>query len=135
MSTNAAIGMTMPDGTIKAVYLHWDGYIAHGGAGETLAEHYKEREKVEKLIALGFLSSLGTEIEPDPAPVPDPESVEELPGRGVSALVEGRRVFVGNHRLMNEKCDPASLIRFVGLAASGCLFQGVGGGSMGRTGD
>ena len=29
MSTNAAIGMTMPDGTIKAVYLHWDGYIAH----------------------------------------------------------------------------------------------------------
>ena len=38
MSTNAAIGMTMPDGTIKAVYLHWDGYIKDGGAGETLAD-------------------------------------------------------------------------------------------------
>ena len=67
MSTNAAIGMRMPDGTIKAVYLHWDGYIEHGGAGETLAEHYKDQEKVEKLIALGFLSSLGAEVDPDPA--------------------------------------------------------------------
>ena len=67
MSTNAAIGMTMPDGTIKAVYLHWDGYITDGGAGETLAEHYKNRTKVEKLIALGFLSSLGAEVDPNPA--------------------------------------------------------------------
>ena len=67
MSTNAAIGMTMPDGTIKAVYLHWDGYIANSGAGETLAEHYKDRAKVEKLIALGFLSSLGAKVDPDPA--------------------------------------------------------------------
>ena len=67
MSTNAAIGMTMPDGTIKAVYLHWDGYIANGGAGETLAEHYQDRAKVEKVIALGFLSSLGAEVDPDPA--------------------------------------------------------------------
>ena len=49
MSTNAAIGMTMPDGTIKAVYLHWDGYITDGGAGETLAEHYKDREKVARI--------------------------------------------------------------------------------------
>ena len=67
MSTNAAIGLTMPDGTIHAVYLHWDGYITDGGAGETLAEHYKDRTKVEKLIALGFLSSLGAEVDPDPA--------------------------------------------------------------------
>ena len=70
MSTNAAIGMTMPDGTIKAVYLHWDGYISDDGAGETLAEHYKDRAKVEKLIALGFLSSLGAEVDPDPAGIP-----------------------------------------------------------------
>lgn len=65
MSTNAAIGLTMPDGTIKAVHLHWDGYIAHG-AGETLAEHYTDRKKVEKLILLGFLSSLGAEVDPNP---------------------------------------------------------------------
>ena len=67
MSTNAAIGLTMPDGTIKAVYLHWDGYITDIGAGETLSAHYKDREKVEKLISLGFLSSLGAEVDPDPA--------------------------------------------------------------------
>ena len=66
MSTSAAIGLTMPDGTIWAVHLHWDGYIAHGGAGETLAEHYTDRKKVEKLISLGFLSSLGAEVDPAP---------------------------------------------------------------------
>ena len=67
MSTNAAIGLAMLNGTIHAVYLHWDGYITHGGAGETLAKHYTDRTKVEKLISLGFLSSLGAEVDPDPA--------------------------------------------------------------------
>lgn len=66
MSTSAAIGLTMPDGTIWAIHLHWDGYIAHGGAGEPLAEHYSDRKKVEKLISLGFLSSLGAEVDPAP---------------------------------------------------------------------
>ncbi len=66
MSTSAGIGMTMPDGTIKAVYLHGSGYIV-AGAGETLAEHYTEREKVEKLIKLGFLSRLEEKVAPDPA--------------------------------------------------------------------
>ena len=58
MSTNAAIGLAMPDGTIKAVYLHWDGYITDGGAGETLAEHYKDR---------GFYMNMNvyTEEQPD----------------------------------------------------------------------
>ena len=67
MSTNAAIGLMMSDGTIKAVYVHWDGYPFDGGVGVTLAEHYKEREKIEKLISLGFLSSLGAEVAPNPA--------------------------------------------------------------------
>ena len=66
MSTSAAIGLAMPDGTIWAILLHWDGYIANGGAGEILAEHYTDRKKVEKLIGLGFLSSLGAEVDPDP---------------------------------------------------------------------
>ena len=61
MSTTAGIGLTMPDGTIRAVYLHWGD-----GAGETLAKHYTEHGKVEKLVSLGFLSSLGAEVEPDP---------------------------------------------------------------------
>jgi len=61
MSTTAGIGLTMPDGTIRAVYLHWGN-----GAGETLAKHYTEHKKVERLVSLGFLSSLGAEVEPDP---------------------------------------------------------------------
>ena len=61
MSTTAVIGLTMPDGTIRAVYLHWGD-----GAGETLAKHYTEHGKVEQLVNLGFLSSLGAEVEPDP---------------------------------------------------------------------
>lgn len=45
--------------------LHWDGYIS-GGAGEIRKEHYTytDRKKVEKLIDLGFLSSLRIEMDP-----------------------------------------------------------------------
>ena len=66
MSTRSGVGLLMPDGTIKAIYVHWDGYVS-GGVGETLASHYTERAKIEKVIALGDLSSLGAEIDPDPA--------------------------------------------------------------------
>ena len=66
MSTRSGVGLLMPDGTIKAIYVHWDGYVS-GGVGETLASHYTERSKIEKLIALGDLSSLGAEVDPDPA--------------------------------------------------------------------
>ena len=98
MSTNAAIGLTMPDGTIKAVYLHWDGYITDGGAGETLAEHYQDRAKVEKLISLGFLSSLGAEVDPDPA---SPHSwTNPQPG-----------VTVAYHRDRNDPLEPAIVFK------------------------
>ena len=32
MSTNAAIGMKMADGSVRAVRLNWDGYVGHAGA-------------------------------------------------------------------------------------------------------
>ena len=98
MSTNAAIGMTMPDGTIHAVYLHWDGYIANGGAGETLAEHYQDRAKVEELIALGFLSSLGAEVDPDPA---SPHSWKNPQSN----------VTVAYHRDRNDPLEPAIMFK------------------------
>jgi len=99
MSTNAAIGMTMPDGTIHAVYLHWDGYIANGGAGETLAAHYKDRAKVEELIALGFLSSLGAEVDPDPA---FPHNWKH----------PQKNVTVAYHRDRNDPLEPAEGLPF-----------------------
>lgn len=63
MNTNATIAIT--DGkSCKAVYLHWDGHIAWAGA--VLYDNYNTREKVEALIALGSISSLGEKIAPEP---------------------------------------------------------------------
>jgi hypothetical protein len=45
---------------VKAIYCHWDGYLAHNGA--ILNEHYSNSPKVNNLIALGDLSSLRPEI-------------------------------------------------------------------------
>jgi hypothetical protein len=54
------IGKKMADGTIKAIYCHWDGYPE--GVGDTLLQAYQEPEKIDALMALGDLSVLGAEI-------------------------------------------------------------------------
>ena len=59
MATRAAIGMMQADGSVKAIYLHWDGYPGHAGA--VLGGWYKTDEQVTALLDLGDLS----EIEPD----------------------------------------------------------------------
>jgi len=56
MATRSRIAIENQDGTVTSVYCHWDGYLA--GVGKTLFEHY-DREKLEKLIELGDISSLG----------------------------------------------------------------------------
>ena len=58
MSTNASIAVQHADGSYDQIYLHWDG----DKAGKTLRTHYTTQEKVEQLIALGDLSSLGPAI-------------------------------------------------------------------------
>jgi hypothetical protein len=45
---------------IRAVYCHWDGYLEHNGS--ILNKHYSNSAKVNNLIALGGLSSLGSQI-------------------------------------------------------------------------
>jgi hypothetical protein len=62
MSTKSNIGIRETDGTVKTIYCHWDGYPK--GVGKTLIEHYLMRDKIESLIALGDLSSLGEQPEP-----------------------------------------------------------------------
>ena len=57
MSTNAHIGIYRGKNKVEFIYLHWDGYPSY--ALEMLKEHYKNREKVEKLIALGDISYNG----------------------------------------------------------------------------
>lgn len=57
MATRARIGIDNQDGTVTSIYLHHDGYT--DGAGRILAADYTTPERVEALLELGDLSSLG----------------------------------------------------------------------------
>ena len=58
MSTRSMIAV-MHGNKAKAVYCHWDGYVAHTGA--ILQEHY-DSAKANQLVAMGDMSSLGRVI-------------------------------------------------------------------------
>lgn len=57
MSTRSNIAIRKEDGSISAIYCHSDGYV-EGGVGETLFRYYGNTVSVNKLIALGDISSL-----------------------------------------------------------------------------
>lgn len=57
MSINSSIRIKRADGTMAGIYCHWDGYIENNGVILQLA--YNTPEKVEELISLGDISSLG----------------------------------------------------------------------------
>jgi hypothetical protein len=57
MSTRSRIGIQNQNGTVSSIYCHFDGYPS--GVGATLHEHYSDREKLQQLIELGDISSLG----------------------------------------------------------------------------
>ncbi len=61
MATRSTIGIKTEDGTIKAIYCHWDGYPA--GVGVGLIENYDSKEQAEALINLGGFSSLMETLE------------------------------------------------------------------------
>lgn len=65
MSTRCYIGVEKPDKAVQFIYCHHDGYPA--GVGKMLIENYDTPEKIDRLMALGDLSSLG------PQPVDNPE--------------------------------------------------------------
>jgi hypothetical protein len=85
MATRSRIAIETGDGTVKSVYCHWDGYPSHHG--RILLQHYKDREKLEKLIDLGSLSILAPEVD-------IPEGVDHNFGN----QVEGICVFYGRDR-------------------------------------
>lgn len=60
MATRSAIGFMRNDGTVRAVYAHWDGYLSH--VGKILIENY-DLLGVDDLCDLGDISSLGETIE------------------------------------------------------------------------
>ena len=92
MGTRSRIGIQLEDGTVKSIYCHFDGY--HEGVGQELIDSYTDREKVEKLIALGDISFLCSEVEPT-----GPHSFED-PQRGVT---------VSYHRDRGEDFNPPTI--------------------------
>lgn len=60
MGTRSTISMENTDGSVTGIYCHWDGYVSHNG--QILFDHYNTPERVQELIALGNISSLGAEI-------------------------------------------------------------------------
>ena len=60
MATRSNIAMKTATGKIVSVYCHWDGYVANNG--KILLENYTDIDKIEALVALGSISSLGEQI-------------------------------------------------------------------------
>jgi len=60
MSTRSLIGRLNADGTVTYVYCHYDGYL--DGVGAKLHDFYQDASKVDELIGLGSLSSIGEHI-------------------------------------------------------------------------
>jgi hypothetical protein len=73
MSTHSAIGI-MEDGKITAIYCHFDGYLSHNGI--ILLKYYDEA-KTKRLVSMGDISTLGTEIGEEKNPFNGMLSVKE----------------------------------------------------------
>jgi hypothetical protein len=61
MGTRSTIALEFADGTVQAVYCHWDGYLEHNG--QILLKHYSDPFKLRDLIDLGGFSSLEATVE------------------------------------------------------------------------
>jgi hypothetical protein len=65
MATRSRIGIELTDENgeriVKSIYCHWDGYPT--GVGQTLIDHYQDRDKVLDLIELGAISYLEKEVD------------------------------------------------------------------------
>ena len=60
MATRSTIALEYADGTVHKVYCHWDGYLDNNG--RILFDSYQDPFKVQRLMDLGDISSLGPEI-------------------------------------------------------------------------
>lgn len=57
MATRSIIGVELPNGTVKAVYCHWDGYPEGVGA-DLLSRGFSTTEEVEEFIDEGDRSTV-----------------------------------------------------------------------------
>lgn len=83
MSTNSTISLQHHNGSVRSIYCHWDGYPEH--VGKILVENYDTIDKINALLDLGSLSSLG-------------ESTEKPEGHTFDHPVKGYCVAYGRDR-------------------------------------
>lgn len=62
MGTSATIAVVKSDGAVIQTSVHYDGYLS--GVGKILLEEYTFQDRVELLVSLGEMSSLGKFITP-----------------------------------------------------------------------
>ena len=91
MATRSVIGMVEDNGSIRAVYCHWDGYLAYNGA--ILHKHYRTREQVADLLDHGNISSLGTVVGTEHEFDERPEGETTFYGRDRGEQDQEARVF------------------------------------------
>ena len=60
MSTRSNIAIELPDGKVKAIYVHSDGYP--NGVGHCLLQFWRHEINAKKLFAFGNASSLGSTL-------------------------------------------------------------------------
>ena len=60
MATRSNIAYKTPEGKIRSVYAHYDGYPENNG--KILIDNYDTTEKVAALVALGSISTLGIQV-------------------------------------------------------------------------
>ena len=85
MATRSNIAYKTPEGKIRSVYCHWDGYPAHNG--EMLVRHYQQARKIAQLVEMGQISILAEDV------FPTPNS-----GHSFDSPEEGVTVFYGRDR-------------------------------------
>ncbi len=67
MATRSYIGVQKPDGSIEAVYCHFDGYPQ--GVGHTLHTYHNSLLAAASILELGDLSYLAEKLAPEPGEV------------------------------------------------------------------
>lgn len=61
MGTRSAIGFAEFDGSVRAIYCHYDGYLEHNG--RILNEYYNSIEALEELLDMGDVVSLESTLD------------------------------------------------------------------------
>lgn len=97
MATRSNIAIENEDGKIVSIYCHWNG--CPEGVGQTLKDHYKELAKVQELIDLGDISSLGENV----SPVDENSHSFYNPTEGVTVAYHRDRGEEYNRRISNSR--------------------------------